>query len=101
MERIFFVSGSFGPSCRASAMERTIYDEAWNQLGHHLVRAGDLNGVVEELQERQLAYCKRNPRMKQVRIEHTVSPGSCNFRYIHIGGSSLTLVEVQGEIPQN
>lgn len=100
MERIFFVAGEYRPGLRASVMEQQLFSEMRNQYMHCLVRAGDIDGIVADLQERQLAYCKRNPRRKQVRIEHVISPGSCQYRYIHIGNSSFTLIEVQGEIPK-
>ena len=82
-------------------MERTMFHEAKDQYMYHLVKAGDLDGIVNELQERQAAYCKGNPRLKPVNIDHkpSLQPGTL-FEYIHIGASSFTLIEVQGEIPQ-
>ena len=102
MERIFFVTHDYPPNGRSSAMERTMFEEAKGLYMHHLVKEGDLDGIVLELQERQLAYSKSMKSRKTVTIDHKPRPShiSGGFHYIHIGNSSLTLIEVQGEIPQ-
>lgn len=104
MERIFFVSHDYPPNGRSSAMERTMFEEAKGLYMHHLVKEGDLDDIVLTLQERQNAYSKSMKSRKTVTIDHKPSPGYVSggkFHYIHIGNSSLTLIEVQGEIPQN
>ena len=104
MERIFFVSYEYPPNGRSSALERTMYDEFKKLYLHHLVKERDLDDIVLELQERQLAYCKDMKYRKRVAIDHKPSPSYISggaFHYIHIGNSSFTLIEVQGEIPQN
>lgn len=102
MERIFFVSHDYPPNGRSSAMERTMFEEAKGLYMHHLVKEGDLDDIVLSLQERQQAYSKSMMSRKTVTIDHKPSPSyiSGGFHYIHIGNSSLTLIEVQGEIPK-
>lgn len=103
MERIFFVSHDYPPNGRSSAMERTMFEEAKGLYMHHLVKEGDLDDIVLSLQERQQAYSKSMMSRKTVTIDHKPSPSYINggsYHYIHIGNSSLTLIEVQGEIPK-
>lgn len=103
MERIFFVTHDYPPNGRASAMERTMFEEAKGLYMHHLVKEGDLDDIVLALQERQQAYSKSMMSRKTVTIDHKPSPSYINggsYHYIHIGNSSLTLIEVQGEIPK-
>ena len=102
MERIFFVSHDYPPNGRSSAMERTMFEEAKGLYMHNLVKEGDLDDIVLSLQERQLAYSRGMRTRKTVTIDHKPSPSyiSGGFHYIHIGNSSLTLIEVQGEIPK-
>ena len=103
MERIFFVTHDYPPNGRSSAMERTMFEEAKGLYMHHLVKEGDLDDIVLSLQERQQAYSKSMMSRKTVTIDNKPSPGYINggsYHYIHIGNSSLTLIEVQGEIPK-
>ena len=100
MERLFFVTYGYSGAGRVSAMERTMFDEACAQYLHHIVKEGDLDDIVLELQERQNVYCKGKSRCNPVPISHSLSPGPRGWRYINIGRSSLTLVAVQGEIPK-
>ena len=95
MNKFYFVQSSYAAP-KACAMELEIRRDATNRYLHHIIREDDIPAIVEELQELQLDYCSANRRVRQVEIKAHGNPMVDGLRYIYIGNSFLSLIEVKG-----
>ena len=95
MNKFYFVQSSY-TAPKACAMELEIRRDATNRYLHHIIREDDIPAIVEELQELQADYCSANRRVRQVEIKAHENPMVDGLRYIYIGNSFLSLIEVKG-----
>ena len=95
MNKFYFVQSSYAAP-KACAMELEIRRDATNRYLHHIIREDDIPAIVEELQELQADYCSANRRVRQVEIKAHEDPMVDGLRYIYIGNSFLSLIEVKG-----
>lgn len=95
MNKFYFVQSSYAAT-KACAMELEIRRDATNRYLHHIIREDDIPAIVEELQELQADYCHANRRVRQVEIKAHENPMVDGLRYIYIGNSFLSLIEVEG-----
>ncbi len=95
MNKFYFVQSSYAAT-KACAMELEIRRDATRRYLHHIIREDDIPAIVEELQELQADYCAANRRVRQVEIKAHGNPMVDGLRYIYIGNSFLSLIEVKG-----
>lgn len=95
MNKFYFVQSSY-TAPKACAMELEIRGDATRRYLHHIIREDDIPAIVEELQELQADYCAANRRVRQVEIKAHGNPMVDGLRYIYIGNSFLSLIEVKG-----
>lgn len=95
MNKFYFVQSSYAAP-KACAMELEIRRDATNRYLHHIIREDNIPAIVEELQELQADYCSANRRVRQVEIKAHENPMLDDLRYIYIGNSFLSLIEVKG-----
>lgn len=95
MNKFYFVQSSYAAT-KACAMELEIRRDATRRYLHHIIREDDIPAIVEELQELQADYCSANRRVRQVEIKAHENPMVDGLRYIYIGNSFLSLIEVEG-----
>ena len=95
MNKFYFVQSSYAAP-NAISMEKEIRREATNRYLHHIVREDDIPEIVTELKDLQEDLVSANRRVRQVEIKAHGNPMVDGLRYIYIGNSFLSLIEVKG-----
>lgn len=91
----WFCYDSYAASLRTK-MEEEVLRYARKTLLYHIIHEGDFSQVIRELEMRQDALSKVNPRWKRVKFsfeDNGIVDGHC---WLRIGDSNLSLRKVLG-----